>query len=176
MSQEREPNWIISEKFEQAASGKPKPRKKDIPAFMADLVIEHKGHQVRGALEIPVPVKQTVKITVTFHEVNAGWDQALTLDTNGHLLCNGVKSQEGVELWTKTAPPEVTLDCNSKNGKLWVWNTWSTGPRITHSMINCSGIITVQKADNEWELYCNDGFPDDDFDDLIVGISITEPA
>ena len=180
-------NWVIMEKS-LAESKKYKLKSKSVKDkldFKSKIVFEHNGEDIHRLWILEVPKKKVVTIEIKFISYITEWSQGLHVETDGELEIDKDKGRS-VRLWTDTAPPIIYLKCFSKSGKVRIWNVWSTDPmyldlikenKLGHSinsLVNCCGIIIKKIADNKWILNCNDGFPDDDFKDLVVEITLKE--
>src|SRR5260370_9584961 len=109
------------------------------------------------------------QLKVTFESVNAEWRQGVCLTTAGGLVVNNQAVKKSVVLWHDTAPREVLLQIQTKKGECQVKNVWDTGDGVMHSWHNGAAMIVEEIAFGK-RYKCNDGRPDDDFDDLIVRI------
>jgi hypothetical protein len=107
-----------------------------------------------------------VRKRLEFISSNSDWKQAVILETEGFFELNGQRAPNKIILWTDTAPTIVDMVIHSKNGKLLVYNAWKTSNGILHYWHN-GGAMEKKEISGGSMYYCNDGFPDDDFDDLI---------
>jgi len=139
----------------------------------SNLCIEHKGEEVRQIFILRVPKDEPVILRVSFKKYVSDIRQGLHIETDGKLEVNGLRKSK-IGLWVDTAPQDVEIKCKSKSGEVFIWNIWEPKPGAIHSLINCAGIIVERKTDRTWLLRCNDGYPDDDFKDLIVEVSLDE--
>lgn len=115
------------------------------------------------------PIKVGEKIKIVFESVNSKWDQAIRLKIDKELKIENEKGKS-FALWKYNAPKEIIVECTkTKIGILYVYNGWDTGDGSTDSWLGNSGMI-VEECENGRRYRCNDGYPDDDFDDLIFRI------
>ena len=99
------------------------------------------------------------------------WEQGIFLKGNGTFLVNNEQLKDSIYLWQKTSPDSVECIYESKDGKLKVWNIW----RIDNGSMQYGhngAALYYQEIKNGKKYYCNDGYPDDDFNDLIFSIEI----
>ncbi len=166
-------DWTILERFEQAARAT---RPADLAPenavdFLSTLSVDVDGHTVTRLVTLDIPCGHSV-LEIVFREASKRWRQGLHIETNGHLKVAQARANKFV-IWQDTAPPTVQVECEKSSGTLRVWNVWDTRTTGTDSLVNCAGIILETLGANCWRLRCNDGYPDRDFNDLIVDIQIT---
>ena len=112
------------------------------------------------------------RLKVTFESVNSDWRQGISLDVDGNFTCNGQTIKKKIILWQHTAPREFIVTVHSKKGEVDVWNTWDTGNGVTEALYNGAAMIIEEINETTKRYRCNDGRPDDDFDDLIFTIEL----
>jgi len=115
-------------------------------------------------------LKDNAKIMVNFLSTNSIWKQGIILQTKGHFEGNNQKIPNKIILWENTSPKEVGLIIKSKDKILIVYNVWETQDGTIHYWHN-GGAMYVEEKHNGRIYNCNDGFPDDDFNDLIFEIN-----
>jgi hypothetical protein len=59
----------------------------------------------------------------------------------------------------------------SRDGVCQVKNVWDTGNGVMQSWHNGAAMI-IHRGTSSTKYECNDGFPDDDFDDLVFRIEL----
>ncbi len=91
------------------------------------------------------------------------------LRTDGLLEIGGQKIEKGAVLWQDTAPQEVEIRIVGDATKLEVNNAWDVGDGTIQSWHNGAAMI-VEDLPRGRRYRCNDGHPDEDFDDLIFRI------
>lgn len=108
-------------------------------------------------------------VKITFLRKDSEWRQGIVLQTKGKFLVNNQKLPNRIVLWEDTATNIVDIFINSKDKILIVYNVWDTGDGTMHYWYN-GGAMYVKEDRNSKTYYCNDGWPDDDLDDLIFKI------
>lgn len=114
--------------------------------------------------------KNTNKIRINFLNTDSVWKQGITIKTSGYFEINSKKIPDKIVLWEHTAPNEVELIVKSNDKILIVYNVWETGDGTIHYWHN-GGAMYIEEKDGKRIYNCNDGFPDDDFNDLVFAIS-----
>lgn len=103
--------------------------------------------------------------------VNSDWRQGVNLRTDGSLEVNNRSIPKSVVFWTDSAPPDILMKVHTKKGEIQVRNVWDTGDGVMHSWHNGAAMIVDVDATSGARTYrCNDGRPDDDFDELTFVI------
>lgn len=125
--------------------------------------VDYKGQVVN--LFDRLQVNDGQKIRVTFESAHGEWRQGIHLSTDGTFEVNNQASTE-IVLWQDTAPHEVVLKVHSKTGECLVMNAWDTGNGLMQRGHNGAAMI-VEELPNGRRYRCNDGFADDDFDDIV---------
>lgn len=116
------------------------------------------------------PVKAGAVLRLELLSTNSKWKQGIKLNTKGSITVAGQTITKGVFLWEDTMPKEVVFSVSSKDGLLQVSNAWNTGDGVAHSWLNGAAMY-VEEMDNGRRVYhCNDGFPDENFDDIVFSI------
>jgi hypothetical protein len=111
------------------------------------------------------------ELKVIFESVNSDWRQGVALRTDKNFEINEQITKRSVVIWQDTAPREVTLKVRTKNGECSVKNAWDRGDGVMRYGNNGGAMIVEETASGR--LYkCNDGRPDDDFDDLIFRVEL----
>lgn len=116
-----------------------------------------------------VAVRDGQKLKIVFEGVNADWRQGVSMDIDGSFEVNEQNIKKSIVLWHDTAPREVVLKVRTKKSELLVNNVWDTGNGLMHSGHNGAAMIVEETASGR-RYKCNDGLPDDDFDDLVFRI------
>lgn len=119
-----------------------------------------------------IPIKNGQFLRVIFEGVNAEWRQGVHLKTDGDFIVNNKTVKKAVVLWHDTAPREVLLQVHTKKGECWIKNVWDTGNGVMDSWHNGAAMIVEEIATGK-RYRCNDGQPDDDFDDIVFRIEIS---
>lgn len=128
--------------------------------------IEYDGRIVVMMDRFPISNGETVR--VVREATNSDWRQGISIRTNGRLSINGISGEQFV-LWQESAPNSVTVSVLETDGHLEVKNVWDVGDGVVHSWHNGAAMY-IERLRNGCRYHCNDGHPDDDFDDLIFCI------
>lgn len=118
-----------------------------------------------------IPVNDGQCLRVRFESVNSDWRQGVYLTVDGGFTVNGVFMKKAVVLWHDTAPKEVLLQVQTKNNNCQIKNVWDIGDGVMHSWHN-GGAMIVEETNSGKRYHCNDGLPDEDFDDLIFCVEV----
>lgn len=130
----------------------------------------YNGKEIIMSDKINLPsTKETLK--VRFVATDSKWKQGIVLQTKGEFDINGQKLSDKIVLWEHTAPKEIQLIVKSKDKILFVYNVWDTGDGTMHYGHN-GGAMHIEEAAGIRTYSCNDGYADDDLNDLIFTISI----
>ena len=140
-----------------------------------EMFLESKGKPVKYndvtvQMMDELPVGDLAHLRIRFESANSEWRQGISLTTEGTFEVGGQKIKRGLALWQDTAPQEVDVVVSSKSGTVQVKNIWDVGDGVVHSWHN--GAAMIVDSDRERRRYrCNDGHPDDDFDDLVFELT-----
>lgn len=118
-----------------------------------------------------LPIVDGEKLKVVFEHTESKWRQGVMLRIRGggELIVDGLVCKLPV-LWEDTAPKEVPIVVKvKKSNNLEIKNIWDTGDGVIQSWHNGAAMI-VQLTDNGRRYLCNDGQPDDDFNDIIFRV------
>jgi hypothetical protein len=74
-------------------------------------------------------------------------------------------------LWKDTSPEHIEITIKSKDKVLFIYNVWDTGDGTAYHGHNGGALFTEQINDST-VYHCNDGYPDDDFNDLVFKVEI----
>ncbi len=110
-----------------------------------------------------------VKIKITFLSVNKFRKQGFIIRIDGSFDINGQKIQNQIVLWEHTAPKEFILTIESKDKKICINNAWLSDNELAHQA-HFGAAMFVEESENFRVYNCNDGLPNDDFNDLIFKI------
>lgn len=103
----------------------------------------------------------------------SNWKQGIKLQFDGELIINGKIIQATCFLWEDTMPDKVDVHFKGAGTELKVSNDWDTGDGTAHSWHNGAAMDLSVSGDRR-TYYCNDGTPDEDFDDLIFTLEPTQ--
>lgn len=110
-----------------------------------------------------------VSFNVEFVSVNSEWKQGIVFQTTGEFEVNGQNLPNKIVLWQHTSPKEVEIIVKSKDKTIFIYNVWDTGDGAMHYGHN-GGALFIEQVNVNKIYYCNDGHPNDDFDDLVFTI------
>jgi hypothetical protein len=134
--------------------------------------VEYKNRMIQIADSLPYNITD-LEYHIEFVEVNSNWEQGIFFQSKGaHFLINNeVEKLNSCWLWNSEFPRLNTLKL-LKEGKndLKVWNIW----RIDKGPMNYGhngAAIYIENLPNRRKYFCNDGYPDNDFNDLIFTIT-----
>ena len=131
--------------------------------------VEYNGKEVRMMDEFPA--KDGDALILSMEKFNSEWKQGIHLETKGFFLVNNQKIKNTIVLWQDSAPKTVEFELSlKKQGSIIVKNVWDTGDGVMHSWHHGSGIIIEDIPDGK-RYFCNDGHPDDNFDDIVFTLS-----
>ncbi len=138
------------------------------------------------------PVSNGDKLKISIEKTNSEYIQGLSVDITGscEMLGTVLKKSKRIKLrlWEDADgydPKNIEITVFTKTGFVWVQNVWewtapylvasSTGEPITkESKIRDSGhngaAMIVEEIENGRRYRCNDGHPDENFDDIVFTI------
>ncbi len=135
--------------------------------------IVYQGKKLIRADKIHLPAEKT-SIRVTFIKTDSKWKQGIALrplkgrvEVEGELYPKGKLSR----LWEHAAPKVINVTVHAKDKILWVYNLWETEDKTVHFWHNGAAMY-VEEHEGYKIYYCNDGWPDDDLNDLIFKLEI----
>jgi hypothetical protein len=117
---------------------------------------------------------------VTFEKTNSEWRQGVALDLFGFFEINGKSYQDRIALWEDASQKETIITVFKeksnrhkskrlpKEGVLGINNIWDAG-NGTGSWYGGAAMI-VEEIENGRRYRCNDGHPDENFDDIIFTV------
>jgi hypothetical protein len=145
-----------------------------LPEFQSEFIksqgqpINYKGKKLQMIDYFDVGKKG--KIRITFLNTNSEWEQGIYLKTDKTLSYDNDKVKD-IRFWEAYSPEFIDVEFETKNGLLEVWNVWDTGDGVVHAWHNGAAMI-VEEIEHGKLYHCNDGHPDDNFDDLVFKIEI----
>ncbi|MBX3435836.1 MAG: hypothetical protein KF847_21165 [Pirellulales bacterium] len=145
-----------------------------MPSFQ-DQFVASKGQPIeyQGNTLVMVdffPIEDGAKLRLTFESTDGPWRQGVSvrLRENGSLILNGQESQQ-FACWRDTAPQVVEFEALGEVTRLEIKNVWDVGNGVMESWHNGAAMI-VEETPCGRRYRCNDGYADDDFDDIIFRI------
>ncbi len=119
-----------------------------------------------------LPVFELINYKVEFVKTNSNWEQGIFFHFKGaHFEINDEReSINAFHLWqTESKQSNFFRILNKGKSEFKVWNIW----RIENGPMKYGtngGAMYKELSSNGAKYFCNDGKPDDDFDDLIFEI------
>jgi len=130
-----------------------------------------------------LPFKDGQRFKFAFQKKNSSWRQGVFLYAFGHLEVEGKKWKDRVLFWEDTAPKEIVVTVYSSKGKqpkglppsgtLGIKNIWDCGSGRVDSWGGGAAMI-VEEIPNGRRYLCNDGHPDENFDDIVFTVQWIE--
>ena len=105
------------------------------------------------------PTEGATRLRLVFETCNGEWRQGVGLRIDGKFKVHGQTISKGIVLWHDTAPQTVE---------------WDVGDGVIHSWHNGAAMIVEALPDGR-RYCCNDGFADDDFDDIVFRLERVRP-
>lgn len=124
-----------------------------------------------------IELPKNSRINLEFISKNSSYAQAVSMSfSSGEINVNNrkylAKGKRGVgfRFWFEDRNEQELIIKNGSTVK--IWNAWDDG--YIKSLMSGAGLIVENINDRELLFYANDGAIDDDFDDLIFKIIITD--
>jgi hypothetical protein len=149
-------------------------RQQPMPSFQAMFFaatgqpIEYKGELLRLVDLFPLDLARAIR--VEFERTNSEWRQGIALDVDGELEVNGQKLGKSIVLWENTAPKPVDIQVIGACSHVTVHNVWDSGRGTIDAWHHGAAMIVHDTAGGRC-YRCNDGHPDDNFDDVVFCIT-----
>lgn len=115
------------------------------------------------------------EVSVILISTSSPYKQAIQIKTDGKMVSQGSKMiSDRFILWEEYLKNEYSFNynCKSNNQELLVWNSWDWGDNVTQSWLRGAAMKKEVITENHFRYYCNDGEPDDDFDDIVFDVVI----
>ena len=125
------------------------------------------------------------KFLVIFEKTNSEWTQGMYLYAYGFFDIEGRKYKDKIVLWENTAPKQMIFTLLEettkryrakglpKRGILGIKNVWEIKSLTGYPCIDSGhhgAAMIVEEIENGRRYRCNDGHPDDNFDDIVFTI------
>lgn len=140
--------------------------------------IEWKGQTLYWADKFAV--KNGEKLVVCIEKTNSEHTQGLSIDITGHCEMYGTvyKKNKGVKirLWEDSEVLDIKhmeLTVYTKTGFVWIQNVWERYSMTGHPYVDRGhngAAMIVEEIENGKRYKCNDGHPDENFDDIVFTI------
>lgn len=142
-----------------------------MPSFQSMFVktkgqpIEYQGNTL--VMMDNFPTEGATRLRLVFEACNGEWRQGASMRIRGKgtIRINNQDVTHSV-CWQDTAPPTVEFEVTDSVSEIEVKNVWDTGNGVMESWHNGAAMI-VDPIPNGRRYRCNDGFADDDFDDIV---------
>lgn len=152
---------VTIEAFDTDWGGLGKERALQGVGLMVDKRLEIEGMKCRLLTIWPYspPVEELRPPAETLQRVGYGWIHAE----------GGIKTR--LCLWLDDPSRSVEVIGRTQDGHIHVWNVWNVGHWWSgiDGRHNGAGMI-VEEIEHGFRYYCNDGYPDEDFNDIIFRI------
>lgn len=126
--------------------------------------ISYQGKTLHMVDHFPTEGAKTLQLA--FETCNSEWRQGVALRVDGKFRVNGQTISKHIVVWQDTAPQTVELMLIGKAPSVAVNNVWDIGNGVTEAWHNGAAMI-IEPVANGRRYRCNDGFADDDFDDVV---------
>lgn len=137
--------------------------------------VKYKNFEIVRADKFPVRINDMILIKIELADSDRR--QGLSIDISGSCEFEGTLYQQGKGIrmffWEDTAPKNIKLQLCTKKDFVWVENIWES---IDHRGVNYvdyghnGAAMIVEEIENGRRYRCNDGHPDDDFDDIVFTV------
>ncbi len=118
-----------------------------------------------------IPIQADSDFLLSLERVDSQWRQGVKLSVEGSIIFDGEEfKKKDLVLWESGVPSEIMFTVKPKKGGLKVWNVWKSRYGATEAWTNGAAMI-VEEVEGGQRYHCNDGYPDDDFDDLVFTIT-----
>jgi hypothetical protein len=130
--------------------------------------ISYQGKELTMVDKLNLPSSR-VGLKVSFLSTDSNWKQGIVFQTKGEFEVNGQKLHSKIVLREDTAPKELLLLVSSKDKVLVTYNVWQTEDGTTHYWHNGGAMYIIEK-EGVRTYNCNDGYADDDLNDLVFTV------
>lgn len=116
--------------------------------------------------------RQGVLLRLVFKDSKGKWQKGAASGKDGRFIVNGEASsgKDGIAFWNSTSPMTWEFEVSGEAAVINLFNVWESedhrGKRFVDSKHNGAAMI-VEEIPNGRRYRCNDGEPDDDFDDIV---------
>jgi hypothetical protein len=147
-----------------------------MPSFAELFAAANGGPIVYGGkvmvLEDNFPVAGRSHLRLVFEKFGSEWLQGVVLKTKGAFTVDGSIINTSIVLWQNTAPRVVDFSVTTKSNVIRIWNVWDRGRGISSHLQGAAMI--VEQLGNGRRYCCNDGHPDENFDDIVFRLERLE--
>lgn len=114
-------------------------------------------------------LEHSTSVSFTFEQCAGEWRQGALLRSDGRFTIGERTVDSAIAVWEDTAPRSFDIGVDVSDGLIEVRNIWDTGNGVIESWHNAAAMI-IELLDNGKRYRCNDGYNDDDFNDIIFSI------
>ncbi|MBI4493716.1 MAG: hypothetical protein HY690_13070 [Chloroflexi bacterium] len=115
------------------------------------------------------PLLGARKLKLVLEATSSDWPQAVRILSDLPIEIDG-QSSKNVAIWADAAPEEVVISCPGDQSHVLVYNAWDPCKTGKPFALLAYGAMIVEEIPQGRRYRCNDGYPDDDFDDLVFRI------
>lgn len=137
--------------------------------------ILYTGKTLQLADKFPVSNKDV--LTITFEKSKSDCRQGVCIDITGHCEIDGKVFKQGkgvmTALWADTADNPTQIKVFTKSDCVWIKNIWESAGNENKKFVDSGhngAAMIVQEIENGRRYQCNDGTPDEDFDDIVFTV------
>lgn len=126
-------------------------------------------------IAVPVNFVLTVSI-ISFH---SEWEQGIAIKiakSKGKFISELTQQESSYfHIWQDAFGENKTLRywAHTNDQSFSIWNIWDRGNGVTDAWVQGAAMIKETISDNHFRYYCNDGHPDDNFNDIVFEIKIS---
>ncbi|NNM43911.1 MAG: hypothetical protein HKM07_06165 [Chlamydiae bacterium] len=143
-----------------------------------ELTIQYKDKILHWADKFPV--KDGDVLIASIEKTNSEWIQGLSIDITGSCEVNGKiwKQGKGVKMifWedsTVLDPKHIEIKIFTKKSFVVIQNIWESINHLGNKSIDSGhngAAMIIEEIENGRRYHCNDGHPDENFDDIVFTI------
>lgn len=124
-----------------------------------------------NSIRSPGDWRQAVSLRLAFAGRAGQWRNGVGSNNNGLLMIAGqaFDGKIGVTLWQSNLWKDIVFHVSDGAKFIEIYNSWDCGDGVVHSWHNGAAMIVENFATGR-RYRCNDGFADDDFNDLIFRV------
>ena len=114
------------------------------------------------------------KYVLTIESFKSDWKQGVALKAcEGSIVIDNREFPKGVVLWQDCSILKIEFAIKAKKNKpvkLEIKNVWDTGNGLMESWHNGAAMTKEELPDGSIRYWCNDGYPDDDLNDIVFRV------
>jgi len=116
---------------------------------------------------------------ISIEQINSERRQGVTLSIPKHdIIISGQTFHHGVVLWQDLVSKDTLISIHLKQktiGVLSIYNSWDWGEGIKESCHNGAAMHIEKINKNHKRYWCNDGYPDDNLNDIVFCVEKIGP-